>query len=72
MCFDILTTRLRFERAFSSMAPVELNTKQELSRMASKKIRVPWSVDSSNAPIPSESIIKIEHGRPSFVLPSTW
>ena len=39
--------------------------------MAKEKILVSWSVSSSKAPMPSESIIMIEHRLPSFVNPST-
>ena len=55
MLFDRLTIKDKFWRACSSIVPIELNTKYELKRSASRKIRVSWFWSSLKAPIPSLS-----------------
>lgn len=40
MCFERLETKLKLERAFSSIEPIELYTKKELISTAKEKIRM--------------------------------
>ena len=67
ICFDRLTMRDKLCSADSSMVPIELYTKYELSNKASKKILVSWFLSSLKAPIPSESTTKHLNGFSEFL-----
>lgn len=62
--FDRLMISDKLFSAFSSIVPMLLYRKNELSRRANKKILVSWFSSSSNAPIPSLSMISTLRGWP--------
>lgn len=62
--FDKFMIKDKLFRAFSSIVPILLYKKNELNSRARRKILVSWFSSSSNAPIPSLSMISTLRGWP--------